>query len=112
MTETGTDRQRVRGDDLHSEAEADLRPGGGEDLQSVRVVTRDGWEHGPPHELFARLRGECPVHWSDGFDEFPDEAGYWSVTTAEDIQTVSRDWRTYSSELAASPPRTWRSRSS
>ena len=30
--------------------------------------------------------------------EFPDEAGFWSVTTAEDIHTVSRDWRTYSSE--------------
>jgi cytochrome P450 len=71
----------------------------GTDLQQVRVVTREGWRQGPPHELFARLRSECPVHWSGGFDEYPDEAGYWSVTTAQDIQTVSRDWQTYSSEL-------------
>jgi cholest-4-en-3-one 26-monooxygenase len=38
------------------------------------------------------------VHWTAGITEFPEEAGYWSVTTAEDIHTVSRDWRTYSSE--------------
>jgi cholest-4-en-3-one 26-monooxygenase len=30
--------------------------------------------------------------------EYQEENGYWSVTTAEDIHTVSRDWRTYSSE--------------
>ncbi len=44
------------------------------------------------------MRAECPIHWTAGFEEFPDEAGFWSVTTAEDIHTVSRDWRTYSSE--------------
>jgi cholest-4-en-3-one 26-monooxygenase len=38
------------------------------------------------------------VHWTDGFEEFPEEAGFWSVTTADDIHTVSRDWKTYSSE--------------
>ena len=27
-----------------------------------------------------------------------EEAGFWSVTTAEDVHTVSRDFRTYSSE--------------
>jgi cytochrome P450 len=29
--------------------------------------------------------------------EYPDETGFWSVTTAEDIHAVSRDWKTYSS---------------
>lgn len=53
---------------------------------------------GPPHDLFRRLRRECPVHWSDGFDLYPDEEGYWSVTTADDVHTVSRDWQTFSSE--------------
>jgi cytochrome P450 len=52
-----------------------------------------------PNELFARLRRECPVHWTESISEFPEEPGYWSVTTAEDIRTVSRDWQTYSSEL-------------
>ena len=30
--------------------------------------------------------------------EFPQEAGYWSVTTADGVYEVSRDWETYSSE--------------
>jgi cytochrome P450 len=70
----------------------------GSDLENVLVGEREHWQDGPPHELFKRLRGECPVHWTDRITEFPDEAGYWSVTTAEDIHTVSRDFRTYSSE--------------
>src|SRR5229473_1110949 len=71
----------------------------GSDLEHVLVVDRAVWADGPPHELFKRLRGECPVHWSDRMDEFPEQAGYWSVTMADDIHTVSRDFRTYSSEL-------------
>jgi cholest-4-en-3-one 26-monooxygenase len=71
----------------------------GSDLENVLVIDREGWADGPPHELFKRLRGECPVHWSDRMAEFPEQAGYWSVTTAEDVHTVSRDFRTYSSEL-------------
>ena len=39
------------------------------------------------------------MHWTAGISEYPAEAGYWSVTRPEDIHTVSRDWRTYSSEL-------------
>jgi cytochrome P450 len=70
----------------------------GSDLENVLVGEREHWQDGPPHELFKRLRGECPVHWTDRMTEFPDQAGYWSVTTAEDIHTVSRDFRTYSSE--------------
>jgi cholest-4-en-3-one 26-monooxygenase len=71
----------------------------GSDLEHVLVIDRDVWADGPPHELFKRLRGECPVHWSDRMAEFPEQAGYWSVTSAEDVHTVSRDFRTYSSEL-------------
>jgi cholest-4-en-3-one 26-monooxygenase len=70
----------------------------GSDLESVLVGERELWQDGPPHELFKRLRGECPVHWTDRMTEFPDQAGYWSVTTADDIHIVSRDFRTYSSE--------------
>jgi cytochrome P450 len=71
---------------------------GSRDLDSVLLTEREVWEHGVPNELFARMRAECPVHWTSGITEFPDEAGFWSVTTAEDVQAVSRDWRTYSSE--------------
>jgi cytochrome P450 len=70
------------------------------DLEGRLVIERDQWKDGPPHELFQRLRNECPVHWSDHVPEYPGEAGYWSVTRADDIHAVSRDWRTYSSERA------------
>jgi cholest-4-en-3-one 26-monooxygenase len=38
------------------------------------------------------------VHWTPRITEFPDEDGFWSVTTADDVHEVSRDWQTYSSE--------------
>jgi cytochrome P450 len=69
------------------------------ELQDVLVSDLGLWREGPPHDLFRRLRSECPVHWTDSIPDFPGEAGYWSVTRPEDIHTVSRDWRTYSSEL-------------
>jgi len=70
----------------------------GRDIQSVELTERELWLEGPPHEAFERMRSECPIHWTDSFEEFPEEAGFWSVTTADDIHTVSRDWESYSSE--------------
>jgi cytochrome P450 len=69
----------------------------GGDLESVELTAPELWLDGPPHEMFKQLRGGCPVHWTERFEDFPEEAGFWSVTTADDIHTVSRDWRTYSS---------------
>jgi cholest-4-en-3-one 26-monooxygenase len=69
------------------------------DLEQVLVSEREAWLEGPPHELFSRLRGECPVHWTSKISEYPQEKGYWSVTRADDIRSVSLDWHTYSSEL-------------
>jgi cholest-4-en-3-one 26-monooxygenase len=71
----------------------------GSDIRNVEVTDEELWHDGPPHETFKRLRSECPVHWTEKIPEFPGEAGFWSVTTAEDVHTVSRDFRTYSSEL-------------
>jgi cytochrome P450 len=70
-----------------------------DDLEHVLVTEAELWQKGPPHELFKQLRGRCPVHWTERISEFPREAGYWSVTTQDDIHTVSRDWRSYSSEV-------------
>ena len=68
------------------------------ELEQVLVTERELWQDGPPHDLFTRLRAECPVHWTSRITEYPDEAGFWSVTTADDVHAVSRDWETYSSE--------------
>ncbi len=77
---------------------ADIETGTPSSLYGVLAADREHWIDGPPHALFKQLRGQCPVHWSEKFTEYPDEAGFWSVTLADDVHTVSRDWRTYSSE--------------
>jgi cholest-4-en-3-one 26-monooxygenase len=69
------------------------------DIRSVEVADEEFWRDGPPHEVFKEMRGKCPVHWTQEIPEFPEEAGFWSVTTADDVHAVSRDFRTYSSEL-------------
>ena len=68
-------------------------------LDDVLVGDRERWHDGPPYELFKELRGKCPVHWSAKITEYPQEEGFWSVTKADDIHEVSRDWQTYSSEI-------------
>jgi len=66
-------------------------------LPQLQVADEEHWVAGPPHETFKRLRRECPVHWSNGIAQSPEDAGFWSVTKAEDIHAATRDWKTYSS---------------
>jgi cholest-4-en-3-one 26-monooxygenase len=68
------------------------------DIRNVELTQDELWLDGPPHEMFKRMRAECPIHWTEHLWELPHEAGFWSVTTAEDVHAVSHDWRTYSSE--------------
>jgi cytochrome P450 len=71
----------------------------GRDVKDVELAQQGIWQDGPPYELFKQMRGQCPIHWTEGFEQYPEEAGFWSVTSAEDVHAVSRDWQTYSSEL-------------
>ncbi|HEX5713352.1 MAG TPA: cytochrome P450 [Solirubrobacterales bacterium] len=80
-------------------ADATERGATREELEQELVLEREHWIQGPPHELFKEMRGKCPVHWTSKVTEIPAAAGFWSVTTADDVHTVSRDWQTYSSEL-------------
>jgi cytochrome P450 len=66
-------------------------------LEETLVTEREQWLDGPPHALFKQLRGQCPVHWTSRISDYPEEAGFWSVTTADDVHAVSRDWETFSS---------------
>ena len=68
-------------------------------LEDELVLERKHWVDGPPHALFKEMRSGCPVHWTSHVTEFPEAAGFWSVTTADDVHEVSRDWQTYSSEV-------------
>jgi cytochrome P450 len=69
-----------------------------EDLDALRLGERHLWVDGPPHETFRDLRVRCPVHWTSAISQYPNEAGFWSVTRADDVLAVSRDWATFSSE--------------
>lgn len=67
-------------------------------LDELLVFSEGLWAEGPPEGIFKWLRSECPVHWSREIPDYPDEDGFWSVTTADGVLEVSRDWETYSSE--------------
>jgi cytochrome P450 len=69
-----------------------------EELEALELAERPHWQDGPPHEIFKQFRGRCPVHRTDGISEYPEEDGFWSLSRAEDVKTVSHDWETYSSE--------------
>jgi cytochrome P450 len=43
-----------------------------------------------PHDLWRRLRAECPVIHSDRYD------GFWFVSRYDDVKTVLNDWQTFS----------------
>ena len=49
---------------------------------------------GAPHEVFTRLRREDPVHWS----READGRGFWSITKYEDIVSISKSPRIFSSD--------------
>ena len=66
-------------------------------LEDLLVTERELWHDGPPLETFKELRHKCPVHWTSKITEYAEEEGFWSVTKADDIHEVSRDWQTYSS---------------
>jgi len=68
-----------------------------QDITSIELADNELWQDGPPYEVFRELRAKCPVHWSERIEQYPTEAGFWSVTTADDVHAVSRDWQTYSS---------------
>ncbi|MBJ7332428.1 MAG: cytochrome P450, partial [Solirubrobacteraceae bacterium] len=67
------------------------------DLQSIDVSDLSLWQQGPPHWLFAQLREQAPVHWSP-LNQYPDDGGFWSITRWEDVDRITKDFETFSSE--------------
>src|SRR3954453_15800142 len=68
-------------------------------VEDILLGDREHFVDGPPHAIFKRLRGECPVHWTSHLPEGPGEDGFHSVTTWDDVRAVSMDFQTYSSEV-------------
>ncbi len=61
----------------------------------IDLADPDTFVDAVPHDAFAWLRREDPVH----FNPEADGPGFWVVTRYEDIRTVHRDVETFSSEL-------------
>ncbi|MBG0815274.1 cytochrome P450 [Planomonospora sp. ID82291] len=60
----------------------------------INVIDQDVYaEHGPPHEQFAWLRANDPVHWHPD----PEGPGFWAVTRHADVVHVSRHSDLFSS---------------
>jgi cytochrome P450 len=55
----------------------------------------DTFENGFPHDVFAMLRRDAPVHWHDGDSEGGD--GYWIISRYETIKAISRQPLRFSS---------------
>ena len=64
-------------------------------LADINLADSTRFIDGVPHDDFALLRRESPVHWNEPFGHM---RGFWSITRHDDIQAVNRDWETFSSE--------------
>ncbi|MFI6790535.1 cytochrome P450 [Nonomuraea sp. NPDC050383] len=65
-------------------------------------LLEDTWEQAVPHDQLAYLRRNAPVHWH----EVPDDTGFWAVTRYHDVKAISRDTRTWSTEIGTAFIRT------
>src|SRR3954451_22154456 len=65
-------------------------------LDAIDLSDHDAFVDAVPHEAFALLRRDDPVHWNDE----PDGGrGFWAVTRYADIREGHRNVGVYSSEL-------------
>ncbi|MEB3103680.1 cytochrome P450 [Ferviditalea candida] len=58
-------------------------------------LENEAFEQSVPHETFAYLRKESPLHWYD----WKQGKGFWCLTRHADITETLKNWRQYSSEL-------------
>jgi cytochrome P450 len=64
-------------------------------LSHIDLSDHDAFLDAVPHEAFAALRSDDPVHWNPE----PDGPGFWAVTRYADIREVHRNVDVYSSEV-------------
>lgn len=57
------------------------------------LTSHDTFERGAPHNTFARLRREDPLHWT----EYKDGQDFWSVTRQADIAEMNKNTAVFSS---------------
>lgn len=57
------------------------------------LTSHDTFANGAPHNTFARLRRDDPVHWT----EWDAGQGFWSITRHQDITEMNRQPQVFSS---------------
>ena len=57
------------------------------------LTSHDTFANGAPHNTFARLRRDDPVHWTD----WDHGKGFWSITRHQDITEMNRNFAVFSS---------------
>jgi cytochrome P450 len=67
-------------------------------LDGIDLTDLALFEHGFPHDVFARHRAEAPVWWHEPTEHTPGGEGFWSVATHAEVLGVLHDPATYSSE--------------
>ena len=65
-------------------------------VELADITSHDTFERGVPHDTFAWLRNNDPVHWTHEHD---GGRGFWSVTTYDDVLAVSRNPDVFSSRF-------------
>ena len=66
-----------------------------DNLNDVDLSDPAWFADGPPHDLFARMRAEAPVHHN--ISRHPTVGDFWSITRAADIELMSKQPHLFSS---------------
>jgi len=62
-------------------------------MVDIDLLSPESFSRGQPHDQFAWLRANDPVHWHPE----PDGDGFWAITRYRDVKAVGRDPATFSS---------------
>jgi cholest-4-en-3-one 26-monooxygenase len=66
------------------------------DPETLDIISNEVYRHGPPHELYTRLRRKAPIIRHRGMEPgFPQ--WFWAISRHADVVAVSRQFQTYSS---------------
>ncbi|MGI9346239.1 MAG: cytochrome P450 [Gammaproteobacteria bacterium] len=69
----------------------------------VNLLDLQLFTQGPPHSAFKKMREQGPICWHHGANAAvtEDTAGFWNLVRYKDIQDVSKDTSTFSSQLGS-----------